>query len=994
MSSFRIFFISSFERNTPRNFYTETPGFYDFKIEYEKKRIENNGTNFVISINSFKIEKKNLIKNKEIDAYDLTVKLKFPGYLFYFIYSKSLSFVEIKNHFIYGFKLDDLNTYLVDGEPPESIILSKKEQLILYMEFLKRVNSEPGDILSCDFCEETIDCIIKDKKFDLDIYLELLQYYKNSKNLFKILDNFEINNCEIPIKFEADKYESILEKIKSNEEMYTKYCFEDGDDNRIKKKFYTLLLYFRLANFKVKPKISIDEEHLWKLFAEIINKNERLYPIVEIPEIGLIKEIMNQKKISYDLIKKIIVSFNSVEQLLSFMEQNYDIIFKNCQEECSNMIERVKFKNQIFKFLEREENEHHINHKKYQIILFNQIRWDYENVILFMINNSIYVCLRNDKKFDVFKEKEKENIRKLKNKQFLKYLSNDIIEYEKQKYGIYIFPEGEKKIELFTFLNIFDGIELKTFEKEDLNEWNKIKDKMFELKDIRYNLEDFDIIKKIKNIDELNKFINLIYNNNDDNDNDNEKDNDNDYNKKKIEVKKNNDYNYEVSYEKKLISFLIEKFLLLISEKISHEKLTSIASILIYKSYNLNLKPENFICSIEKIIDENEINKIYEYLANSYQLTSDELINHMADYIIKKNNIPIIKNLKNIKEKIIPIIFTKIDNFIKEAMVYDNSPINTNFKLLNDMNEEGYSEYAKNNTSNVSEIIKRLESGMVSYNSINSIYSNKEQKELFEKKISVLLFGNECKISALIASIKYYLEENNKNLKILEELKEINEDYYFWKDEFKKTISLIDNVTNAIKKGFQNEKIKAQIKSNLETLIKKYDKNDFHKKYIIKDSLVFKSEFRITGKKQRDIDKIFKIVFDKFNELAILFDNNWQNKINNKTIHNYYDIIEKTKKDRKCKDTSLEEELKKDLEILSNYHNLDIKDSEINKLRDDIIIHINFIDIQSILNEKISYYDSRDTPSNNEFKAKLQNVIEYLKPKDSSENDTTKDTII
>jgi len=119
-------------------------------------------------------------------------------------------------------------------------------------------------------------------------------------------------------------------------------------------------------------------------------------------------------------------------------------------------------------------------------------------------------------------------------------------------------------------------------------------------------------------------------------------------------------------------------------------------------------------------------------------------------------------------------------------MVYDNSPINTNFKLLNDMNEEGYSEYAKNNISNVSEIIKRLESGMVSYNSINSIYSNKEQKELFEKKISVLLFGNECKISALIASIKYYLEENNKNLKILEELKEINEDYYFWKDEFKK----------------------------------------------------------------------------------------------------------------------------------------------------------------------------------------------------------------
>ena len=92
----------------------------------------------------------------------------------------------------------------------------------------------------------------------------------------------------------------------------------------------------------------------------------------------------------------------------------------------------------------------------------------------------------------------------------------------------------------------------------------------------------------------------------------------------------------------------------------------------------------------------------------------------------------------------------------------------------------------------------------------------------------------------------------------MEELEEINEDYYFWKDKFKKTISLIDKVTNAIKKGFQNEKIKAKIKSNFETLIKEYDKNDFHKKYIIKDSLVFKHEYRIIGKNYRDIDKIFK----------------------------------------------------------------------------------------------------------------------------------------
>ena len=149
-------------------------------------------------------------------------------------------------------------------------------------------------------------------------------------------------------------------------------------------------------------------------------------------------------------------------------------------------------------------------------------------------------------------------------------------------------------------------------------------------------------------------------------------------------------------------------------------------------------------------------------------------------------------------------------------------------------------------------------------------------------------------------------------------------------------------------------------------------------------------EFKMKENKKREIDKVFKNVSDIFNELVVLFDKNWQIKIKNETIHNYYDKIKRLYNEK----ISFEEQLKKDLEILSNYHSLNIKDSEINKLRDDIIIHINFIDIKSILNEKISYFDSRNTPSNNEFKVKLQNVIEYLKPKDSSENGNTKDPLI
>ena len=1011
-NNIRIYFISSYESSSPiQEYYTEDPGFYDYKRE-SLKLINYEGKEFAISINSFSINKQDLIKNKETDTYDLTVKLNIPGFLGTYIYSKKLSFVEIKNHFIYGFKLDDQPKYYFEGKAPKSVIFSKMKQLNLYIEYLNKVHSEPGDSLSNAFCEETIETLVKDKKFYFDFYLELLQYYKNSKNITKILDSFEPKNCEIPTNFNESKYESTLEEIESNQEMYAKYCLEDGEDIKIKKKFYTLLIYFRYNNKeKEKLKILINDKNLWSLFGEIINQNEKLHPIVELAGDGLINEIMKQKKISLDCVKRIITSLNPVERLLSFIDNNFDFILKNCREYCYKRFERTnsytnlmalkkdeetkKYGKQnknmteqekLFKFLENEENAHHINHKKYQIILFDKRYWDlyfrYKEIELFIINKSIYICLKNDKKFRDFKKKEKEKIGNIKNEEFLQFLSNDITEYEKTNYGIYIYQENEKrdsfyffrkksdfenKITPFMSLNIFDGIELEAFGKEALERWNQIKSKVFELKDIKYDLETYNIIKKIKNLDEFDKFLNIYYS--------------------------DKDYNYELSYEKKLISNLGNKFLSLIYKSKSKEYLTPNASNLIYKYDQLNLAPEDFICKIEKIINEDIINIIYEYLTNNYELTSYKLINHMANYIIRNNNISIIKNLKNIKEKIIPIIFDKLDKCIKDTMIYDNLPINTHFKLLNDMNKEGYSQYAKNNTSNISGILKNLESGMVSYELMNSIYNYNSRRVLFEKKISILLFGNESKIAYLIKIVKNYLNNINKNLTNLAELKEIIEKFYSWKYEFNRNISLIDTSVNTLKKGLLNEFIKAPTKEDLDKLNKIYVENDFHKKYIMKDSLVLIYENKILENNRREIDNAFNNVSKKYNELEVLFDKNWQTKIKDETIHNYYDIIQQTEEDEKSKTISLEEKLKKDLQILSNYHCSYKKESEINKLRDDIIFRIDSIDIQSFLNKKKSYWESRNTLSNDQKIVKLNNTIKYFNPEDNLDKGKIKSSL-
>ena len=1022
----KIYFISSYESNTQEQVYfTEDSGFNNYKREYEKL-IKYDGKDFVISINSFSIIKDDLIKNKETDTYDLTVKLKVQGIFSYNIFKKSISFVEIKNHFIYGFKLeDDLPGIIYDGKAPKSIIFSKIEQLGLYIEFLNKVHSEPGDTLSNDFCEETIECLIKDKKFYFDFYLELLQYYKNTKNITKILDSFVPKNCEIPTNFNSSKYEPILEQIESNQEMYTKYCLEDGEDIKIKKKFYTLLIYFRLDNNeKEKLKNLINDENLLSLFAKIINQNEKFHQVVELAEDGLISEIMKQKKVSFDCIKKIIVTLNPVERLLSFIENNYDLILrkfrriersptytdfsalKGKETEKYGIIKKDKEREMtpqeyLCNFLEKEENAHHISHKKFQIILFNNANLDlyfkYKEVELFIINKSIYICLKNNKKFEEFKKRENAKIGNIKNKEFVQYLSNDISEYEKTNYGIYVYSENKKKDELFYFvrkkndfeqeikpfmpLNIFDRIELKTFGKKALRDWNKIKPKIFELKDIRYKLGTCSIIEEIQDLDEFDQFLNIIYS--------------------------DKDFNYELSYEKQLISYLGDKFVSLSSKNKSHEYFTRIASNLIYKYDQLNLQPENFICDIEenineyktnkkyifftnknklesnKIINQFEINKIYEYLTNNYEITSNKLINHIADYIINQKNISLIKNLKNIKDKIIPVIFAKIDYCIEDTMVYDNLSINTYFILLEYMNKEGYSIYARNNIPNISKILKKLESGMVSYELMNSIYNSCSRKELFEKKISILLFNNESEILSLINIIKNYLNNINKNFSYLAELKEIIEKYYSWEDIFYRNISLINTCINRLKNGLLNEFSKAQTKGNLNKLNKIYVENNFHKKYIMKDSLVFKYENQILGNNRREIDKVFNNVSEKYNELAILFDKNWERKIKNGTIYAYCNIIKQTEENEK---SSFEEKLKKDLQILSKYHCSYKNESEINQLRDEIKIHIDRLDIQSYLKGIKSYYESRNTSPNKEFNIFLKNIIECFNPEDNPDN--------
>ena len=153
------------------------------KIYCEKKQYNNE--KYIISVNSFNIIEDKLVKDNETDKYVLNIILKQKRYLIpNLIYKGKIEFNEIRNHFVYIFKFENLNLYLTENRAPtNNLILSKIEKIKLFSKTLQILGSDPGDSLSNDFSEDSIDSIIKEKPFDIECYLELLKYCHTTKKL-------------------------------------------------------------------------------------------------------------------------------------------------------------------------------------------------------------------------------------------------------------------------------------------------------------------------------------------------------------------------------------------------------------------------------------------------------------------------------------------------------------------------------------------------------------------------------------------------------------------------------------------------------------------------------------------------------------------------------------------------------------------------------------------------------------------------------------------
>ena len=304
--------------------------------------------------------------------------------------------------------------------------------------------------------------------------------------------------------------------------------------------------------------------------------------------------------------------------------------------------------------------------------------------------------------------------------------------------------------------------------------------------------------------------------------------------------------NYSNYYEMNLMELLKGKLFSLINNKIFYQnKMENNIKLLfaIMKILDkLNSKPVIFLENLEKnILNKEIIDEIYIYLSlkivSLSNLNKDEILAHMANYIISNDRIIVIKKLNN-KEQIIPLILTKINLNIKVDILYNNSKNNKYIlKLLQDIQKEGlvkdYTFY-KNDILNICEILNNIESGELSFQLINSIFNDDEKRNNFTNNLLILLFSNEKQKNYYIDKLQNFLKIIKDELCFITKLKFICENFY--KNKNRNNKKLISYIENWINKGKLNEiqKIDKKEFNKIHSIIDNLDK-----KYIMKDSSLF-----------------------------------------------------------------------------------------------------------------------------------------------------------
>ena len=277
----------------------------------------------------------------------------------------------------------------------------------IFQELLKFFRVGQEDPLHTDLVKDS-QLFLEGKEYYLDFFLEIFKlcYSKNEvKNMLILLD---LKKVKLPKELNKNNYSSILDLIEEKPNIITKYCNENENKDKYYKKFYIILLYFRINYEKDKIQTLINQKDLWKYFIEILPLNSEYFCNIELPN-ELIDEMLNQEPLLFETINGTIKYLKSFEKILNYINKNCNSIYDICKKEnkiinLSDLINPIETDNLYKIKIELEKLINYEINNTVQFITFNDTFWgdyiyyfkkDFKKLIL--IKKCILICQIIDK---------------------------------------------------------------------------------------------------------------------------------------------------------------------------------------------------------------------------------------------------------------------------------------------------------------------------------------------------------------------------------------------------------------------------------------------------------------------------------------------------------------------------------------------------------------------------------------------------------------------
>ena len=829
------------------------------------------------------------------------------------------------NTFIYDFKFQDYNGWTGIINPPPSINLQKVEQLKIFHDVLKALKIKVKDILSITLITDS-QCYLREGKFALDFYLEILKWCYTEKGIKTLLMMFNMEKVYFPKEFDKKSYFRILEIIEKKPEFITKQLSEKDSKEKYFRYFYTLLLFYRVNYEEEKVQTLLNDKNARKYLIEILPKAHKFFPNLDVSD-ELINEMLNQKEITFQIIKESLSYGNSFEKVLYFINSNIDLIGNCCIKESQkiNMIEMAnpnqnddlnKLIEEIKKILDYQKKNRKV------FVLFNEDFWKnyihYNDKInlknLILIKKAVLLCQETDKKISYEKLALKYKIHttgiltiikgELKNEELINFIENEDVYFKDKTYE----SKNSRPLE------ILKGIDLNSANEKFFESWNKSSIfKMYSFCDYEFKKELVNLVTDMKDFGKLLKLF--------------------DYKNKKI-------------FDNSTTALLRERFKNIITtykpESCPHfiEDISFYIYIIDYTNNNETTKLlektiEKYIKSVETV------NDIYLYLVANYKDISKTAIEGITNYFTKNkdklNGESILFLLKKLDSpKIVKSILNKINScVIKEEQVFSEEKDIDSFILLDGIQKEklmikfpelGDTSYFISILELSKNILSKIEKGEIKYKLVYSFFTNPEKKNLLKQRFNIILFNNKDDVEKCL---KLLDEKFKKFLKAQFNLKKyrtvINE---FYEITFQKDLKLLDELQNKINTGMIN--IIENIQGELDKIPNKIP--DLDKKYKLKSSIFFSYFYKNKKAKKivkKEEEELFNETEEEFKKLKTFFEKDWFKNFDESLLKECYKALNgKTKQD-----------ISKELKFLKDYFGLkEFKDLDLEKLQDEIRI--------------------------------------------------------